>query len=140
MKTHRITPTYIASLKSNEVFVFGSNQMGIHGKGAAKQALDFGARRGMGLGHHGQTYAIPTKGPTWRNTLPINTIQGYVDEFIAHAVTHPHHTFLVTAIGCGLAGYKPEDIAPLFKQAVNIENIYLPWEFWKVLNQKDESK
>ena len=102
----------ITELKDNEVFVFGSNEAGIHGAGAAKQALEeFGAEKGKGFGWFGQSYGIPTKDYNIRS-LPLPTIEMYTGEFLRIAKTQPDITFLVTAIGCGLAGYKPKDIAP----------------------------
>ena len=125
----RITPNNITELKDNEIFVFGSNENGRHGKGAAKTALGWGAKWGQARGLQGKTYGIPTKDHSVRITLPIYKIQIYVDEFIEFAKERQDLTFLVTEIGCGLAGYKPKDIAPLFKEAKNIENIYLPEKF-----------
>lgn len=131
----RTTPNNITSLQPNEIFVFGSNEAGIHGKGAAKLALDkFGAILGQGLGLFGNTYAIPTKDQSL-NTLHLHRIQFYVNDFIEWAKYHPANTFYVTEIGCGLAGYKPKDIAPLFEKAINIQNIYLPLSFWNELNK-----
>lgn len=127
----RITNPNITKLSLLEVFVFGSNEAGIHGTGAAKQALKFGAKMGIGIGANGNTYAIPTKDKSIK-TLPLSKIKEYIDNFIEHTDIHPY-TFLVTRIGCGLAGYTPEDIAPLFRKATTKENIYLPIEFWNIL-------
>ncbi len=114
----------ITELKPNEVFVFGSNLSGIHGGGAARFAHDkFGAEMGVGVGFTGQCYAIPTKSKGITRTLEIEEIKPYVDYFIQAAKKERFKTFLVTEIGCGLAGYSPEDIAPLFKDAIDIENI-----------------
>ena len=126
--THRITPDYITSLEENEIFVFGSNLRGMHGGGAARIAYQhFGAIYGQGVGLQGQSYAIPTmQGGT-------ETIRPYVDEFIQFAKQHPEMTFLVTRIGCGIAGFDAEDIAPLFANAVDVENIHLPQDFWEIL-------
>ena len=125
----RITPPYITSLKENEIFVFGSNLQGIHAGGAARMArLHFGAETGKGTGLQGQSYAIPTmQGGT-------ETIKPYVDEFIAYARQHPDKRFYVTAIGCGIAGFEPADIAPLFAAAKEVDNISLPEEFWDQLD------
>uniref|UniRef100_A0AAU6VZ10 ADP-ribosylglycohydrolase n=1 Tax=Pseudomonas phage Arace01 TaxID=3138526 RepID=A0AAU6VZ10_9VIRU len=99
------------------VFVFGSNAAGIHGAGAAKVAWkQHGARYGKGYGHHGDTFAIPTK-DEHIETLPLPRIEQYVQGFLAYAKDHRKLTFQVTRIGCGLAGYKDKDIAPLFKDA-----------------------
>ena len=113
----RVTPEWIHDLAPNEVFVFGSNLGGMHGGGAARIAYRcFGAKMGVGVGLQGQSYAIPTMqgGP--------ETIRPYVDEFIDFARQHPETTFLVTPIGCGIAGFTPADIAPLFQDAVEVEN------------------
>ncbi len=125
---HRITPERITNLRPGEIFVFGSNLAGRHGGGAARIAVDhFGAIMGQGVGLQGQSYAIPTM------QGGVNTIQPYVDEFIRFADCHPEMTFLVTRIGCGIAGFTPEQIAPLFAAAINIPNIHLPLDFWEEL-------
>lgn len=99
------------------IFVFGSNEVGVHGAGAALSAYHgHGAKLGQGFGPAGNSFAIPTK--DWRiETLPIAVIKAYVDRFIVYARFNPDHQFQVTAIGCGLAGLKHKDIAPLFKYA-----------------------
>lgn len=127
-KKGRVTPEWIDDLQENQVFVFGSNLAGMHGGGAARVArLRFGAVMGNGVGMQGRSYAIPTmQGGT-------ETIRPYVNDFIAYAKEHPELTFLVTPIGCGIAGFEPEDIAPLFELASNVENIWLPKSFWEVL-------
>lgn len=110
------------------IFVFGSNLAGRHGAGAAKAAYDeHGAVYGNGVGRQGSSYAIPTKDRQIK-TLPLDKIKPHVDEFIEYAKKHPHLTFLVTRIGCGLAGYKDDDIAPMFKGAP--DNCLLP-EGWR---------
>ena len=130
----RITPEIISELSDNEVFVFGSNLSGIHGAGAAKLALNrFGAIWGLGSGIQGKSYAIPTKDFNVYSKLSIDKIKDYVDIFIIFAKDLNDVTFFVTEIGCGLAGYIPEDIAPLFVDAMDVENIYLPERFWKIL-------
>jgi hypothetical protein len=117
----------ITSLQPNEVFVFGSNLSGRHGKGAAKTAMRWGAKYGVGSGPMGQTYAIPTKAVSVYQTLPLERIHSYVLEFLQYAKSHPELSFLVTEIGCGLAGYKPKDIAPMFKGFS--DNVILPERF-----------
>lgn len=129
----RTTPENITKLKYYEVFVFGSNLSGRHGLGAAKTALKWGARWGQASGIQGQTYGIPTKDAFISRTLTIHEIKPYVDEFIIYAKENPNTIFLVTEIGCGLAGLKPNQIAPLFKEAVSVPNIYLPNRFWHKL-------
>lgn len=124
----RITPEFISDLKNNEIFVFGSNLAGAHGGGAARIAAErFGAVMGQGVGLQGQSYAIPTM------QGGVNTILPYVDEFLSFAKQHPELIFLVTKIGCGIAGFTPTQIAPLFASAVELENVYLPMDFWKEL-------
>ncbi|WP_195334345.1 A1S_2505 family phage non-structural protein [Bacteroides salyersiae] len=128
----RITPNHITELKPNEIFVFGSNLQGYHGGGAARLAMNqWGAVWGQGTGLQGQTYTIPTM------QGGIGTIRPYIDQFIKFAQNDPERTFLVTEIGCGIAGFRPADIAPLFKNAINIPNIWLPQRFWEIL-QKEE--
>ena len=124
MYSRRFTPERISELAENEIFVFGSNLAGAHGGGAARLAYrKFGAVWGEGVGLHGRTYAIPTM------QGGVQTIKPYVDEFIRFAKEHPSLTFLVTRIGCGIAGFQDRDIAPLFKAAINVENIILPKGF-----------
>ena len=125
---NRITPERITQLQPNEIFVFGSNLAGRHAGGAARLAVDcFGAIMGQGVGLQGQSYAIPTM------QGGVNTIQPYVDEFLRFADCHPEMTFLVTRIGCGIAGFTPAEIAPLFAAATSLPNIHLPLDFWKEL-------
>ena len=125
---NRITPSYIENLQADEIFVFGSNLSGQHGGGAAFLAYKkWGSIWGQGVGLQGQTYGIPTM------QGGIDTIAPYVDEFIRFAQSHPELVFLVTEIGCGIAGFRPEEIAPLFKEAVKVNNIYLPQRFWNIL-------
>lgn len=126
----------ITKLELNEVFVFGSNEAGRHGKGAAKQAMKFGAIYGNPEGHQGSTYAIPTK-DSRLNPLPIYKIKVYVDRFIWYAQIKHMCKFYVTKIGCGLAGYTPEQIAPLFKEALYLDNVILPEDFIKSISKSN---
>ena len=127
---NRITDDFITDLDPDEVFVFGSNLRGFHGGGAAAAShMYFGAVWGQGVGLQGQSYAIPTM------QGGVETIAPYVDEFIEYAKNHPEKRFLVTEIGCGIAGFTPDEIAPLFKAAVTINNITLPSRFWEVLER-----
>lgn len=119
----------ITHLKPNEIFVFGSNQSGRHGKGAAKTALKWGAKWGQAEGLQGKTYGIPTKDHSVRRVLSVDEISVYTQRFIEFARNNPQLRFLVTEIGCGLAGYKPKDIAPLFKEALELKNVVLPKRF-----------
>ena len=124
MEQKRTTPEFITELQPGDIFVFGSNLQGMHGGGAARVAYrNFGAIMGQGVGLQGQSYAIPTM------QGGVETIRPYVDEFIAFAKEHPELTFLVTRIGCGIAGFTDEDIAPLFAEAQGVDNIVLP-EGW----------
>ena len=129
----RTTPDDIKKLEQEQIFVFGSNLSGRHGKGAAKTALGWGAKWGQAAGLQGRTYGIPTKDASIRRTLTVTEIEPFVDEFIEFAKNNPDMIFLVTEIGCGLAGHKQKDIAPLFLDAVDVENIYLPSKFWHKL-------
>jgi hypothetical protein len=131
--SNRITPEHIRKLTNNEVFVFGSNESGRHGLGAAKTALGWGAKWGQAEGLQGRTYGIPTKDSSVRRTLSVIEIKPYVDRFIRFAKDNPNLIFLVTEVGCGLAGMRPKEIAPLFNDAINIENIHLPARFWHKL-------
>lgn len=129
MYNRRYTPEKITSLSENEIFVFGSNLAGAHGGGAARLAYDrFGAVWGEGVGLYGQSYAIPTM------QGGVETIKPYVDDFIRFAKENTTLTFLVTRIGCGIAGFYDEEIAPLFKKSIDVENIILPQEFAELLD------
>ena len=122
------TPGYITDLQADEVFCFGSNKEGMHGGGAAYVAFrQFGAVMGCGVGLRGQSYAIPTM------QGGVETIKPYVNEFIEFAKAHPELFFYVTRIGCGIAGFKDKEIAPLFSEALDVPNICLPESFVKVL-------
>ena len=124
----RISSEFINKLENNEIFVFGSNLEGRHGGGAARVAYNkFGAIWGQGVGLQGQSYGIPTMHGG------IDVIKPYVEEFIDFAKAHPELKFLVTRIGCGIAGFSDDEMAPLFKDAIEIENIYLPKSFYYVL-------
>lgn len=127
----RITPDKISSLAPGEVFVFGSNLAGFHGGGASLVAHSlFGAEIGNGDGPQGNSYAIPTM------LGGVDAIRPYVDRFIRYAREHSDKTFLVIQIGCGVAGFYPDDIAPLFASAVDVENIHLPRSFWDCLDNQ----
>jgi hypothetical protein len=117
-------------LAPNEVFVFGSNLEGMHGGGAAAAAMRFfGAVWGQGVGLQGQSYGIPTMHGG------IEEIRPYVDEFIEFARKHPELTFLVTRIGCGIAGFTDMQIAPLFIYALEMSNVVLPKSFVEILKK-----
>ncbi len=124
----RFTPDNIKELAPDEIFVFGSNLAGHHGGGAARVALDrFGAQWGQGEGIQGQSYAIPTM------QGGVETIKPYVDRFLDLAYEWDQNTFLVTRIGCGIAGFTPEQIAPLFDRALDMYNVVLPRDFYDIL-------
>jgi len=124
MYNRKYTPERITELKPNEIFVFGSNLAGLHSGGAARLAFEcFGAVWGQGVGLQGQSYAIPTM------QGGVETIKPYVDKFTDFAKQHQEYKFLVTRIGCGIAGFKNEEIAPLFAKAYYIRNIIMPEEF-----------
>ena len=128
MYSREFTPDFIKELKENEIFVFGSNLAGAHGGGAARVALDkFGAEWGKGVGLQGQCYAIPTM------QGGVETIRPYVDDFIAFAQEHPEMKFYVTRIGCGIAGFRDSEIAPLFRASLPLENVILPRSFVMLL-------
>ena len=124
MSQKRTTPEFITELQPGEIFVFGSNLQGAHAGGAARIAYNnFGAIWGQGVGLQGQSYGIPTM------QGGVETVRPYVNEFIQFAKDHPELTFLVTRIGCGIAGFTDAEMAPLFEKAHNIENVILP-EGW----------
>ena len=116
MDRNRITPDNIQELAPNEIFVFGST-------------CKFGAIEGLGVGPQGQCYAIPTM------QGPVESIKPYVDHFVRYAKLNGNQVFLVTKIGCGIAGFTVEEIAPLFAEATKLSNIKLPREFWEVLEK-----
>ena len=125
----------ITHLEPDEIFVFGSNLEGIHAGGAAKVAVEkFGAKMGQGVGIQGQSYAIPTM------QGGIETIKPYVDDFIDLAYEWDQNTFYVTRIGCGIAGFKDEEIAPLFDRAYDLYNVRLPKSFADIIRKNRELK
>jgi len=124
---NRVTPYQIKHLQEGEIFVFGSNPQGLHNGGAAAEAMSrFGAVWGQAEGLQGQSYAIPS-------TCPIEQMKDTVNRFAAFAKQHPELKFLVTCIGCGLAGHRVDEVAPLFRNCIYLENVALPVEFWKFL-------
>ena len=124
MHNRRFTPNNISYVENNEIFVFGSNLKGLHGGGAARIAYKmFGAEWGKGVGMQGKCYAIPTMHGG------VEVIKPYVEDFIEFTLSHKEYTFLVTRIGCGIAGFSANEIAPLFAKAIEIENILLPEDF-----------
>lgn len=116
------------------IFVFGSNLAGRHGLGAALYAMrNCGAVYGCPVGMQGNSYAIPTKDENLK-TLPLEDIEIYVSKFILYAKNNPEKEFALTPIGCGLAGYSYEDIAPMFVDSS--PNVIIPKEFKEVLNDR----
>jgi hypothetical protein len=112
-----------------EIFVFGSNLLGIHKKGAALTALqNHGAILGQGIGLQGNSYAIPTK-ENPRRSLSLISINKFVADFLMYAAHTPEHCYMVTPIGCGLAGWRPVQIAPMFNLVFDLKNVKLPKEF-----------
>jgi len=119
------SPSRIGALQPDEIFVFGSNSSGHHGAGAAAQAQrDFGAVWGEGHGLHGHSYAIDTMSG-------LHVLEREIGAFVDFAETRPELTFLVTEIGCGIAGYTPADVAPLFTRVPL--NLRLPESFIREL-------
>lgn len=124
---NKVTPDKITDLDPNEIFVFGSNKSGLHLGGAAAFALEnFGAEMGVGEGLTGQCYALPTM-------EGIESFKEAVDKFEECVKEYPKLEFLITAVGCGIAGYTPEEVAPLFKRISTYSNVSLPISFWNVL-------
>ncbi len=130
--SNRITPDFIYSLNSNEIFVFGCRNSGRHFDGASAYAMEhFGAVMGQREGIQGQSYAIPTIG----GTIGLADIRESVNRFTEYAAANPGLYFLVTPIGCGGGGWSPRKIAPLFSEASKLWNVSLPMAFWKELNK-----
>ncbi len=131
----RVTDEKTSKLAENEVFVFGSNLAGIHGAGAARFAMDnFGAEYGVGEGFTGQCWALPTKNKDIQ-VRDLLSIDKSIYKLREAVVANPDKFFIITAIGCGLAGLKAEDIAPTFEDFLEFENISLPQSFIDVLNK-----
>ncbi len=127
----RYTPDNISSLGEDEIYVFGSNLAGNHAGGAARVALErFGAVMGQGVGIQGRSYAIPTM------QGGVESIRPYVDDFFELAEEWDQTTFLVTRIGCGIAGFTDEEIAPLFDRALDMYNVVLPESFVRILQAR----
>ncbi|MBO7277514.1 MAG: hypothetical protein J6U84_06080 [Bacteroidales bacterium] len=133
MYNRRFTPNEITNLENNEIFVFGSNLQGLHAGGAARLAYQkFGAQWGKGVGMQGKSYGIPTMHGG------VEKIKPYVDEFIEFALSNKEYTFLVTRIGCGIAGFTANEIAPLFAKLIDAENVLLPNDFVAVIEKEEE--
>lgn len=131
----KYTPENITSLEEDDIFVFGSNLAGMHAGGAARVAYErFGAIWGQGVGIQGQSYAIPTM------QGGVDTIKPYVDDFIKLAREWDQNTFYVTRIGCGIAGFTDEEIAPLFADVLELYNVRLPESFVKIIERNNDRK
>lgn len=129
------TPENITDLGPDDIFVFGSNLQGDHAGGAARVAYDrFGAIRGQGVGIQGQSYAIPTM------QGGIETIRPYVEQFTDLAREWDQNTFYVTRIGCGIAGFTDEEIAPLFDEAYDLYNVRLPKSFAEIIERNRQKE
>jgi len=122
------TPDNIISVEQDEIFVFGSNDAGRHGRGAAKVALSFGAKYGRGEGLQGNSYAIPTKDRNLK-VKSLFDIQISINTFLKFVEDHAELHFLLTKVGCGEAKYTIDQIAPLFKKGRHLTNLSYPQEF-----------
>lgn len=128
----KYTPENITELEPDDIFVFGSNLEGMHLGGAARMAVEkFGAIMGLGVGIQGQSYAIPTM------QGGVDTIKPYVDQFIDLAREWDQNTFYITRIGCGIAGFRDEEIAPLFRDALSLYNVRLPRRWVEILQNEE---
>ena len=127
----RISSSKITQVEDDEVFVFGSNTQGAHGGGAARAAMNWGAIYGQAYGLQGKTFAIPTVDFTKSGKMAVSEIKKYVDKFLDFTLEHKDKKFLVTEIGCGIAGFKIEEMAELFREALKdkYDNVYLPQRF-----------
>ena len=127
----RYTPDNITELAPDEIFVFGSNLAGHHMGGAARTAMErFGAEWGQGEGIQGQSYAIPTMFGS------VEEVKPYVDRFLDLAYEWDENTFLVTRVGCGIAGFTPDQIAPLFDRVADMYNVVLPRDFYEIIMRR----
>lgn len=129
-KKHTPDPIDPSTMGPNDIFVFGSNTEGNHAGGAARVAVNYyGAINGQARGLQGNSYAIVTLDYTGEEPITTKEINTEVDEFLIFAKQHPKLIFWTTKIGCGISGYKIEDIAPLFKGKKIPNNVILPIEF-----------
>jgi len=133
----RYTKDKIKSLDQSEIIVFASNLAGKHHvKSVIPEALQFGALPGKGIGLQGNTYAIPTTCADLKSKVPLTIIRNHIAVFVDFAELNPHLKFYVTKLGCGCAGasrYDIHQIAPLFVDAVTVENIFMPKEFFDIV-------
>lgn len=135
----KITPESITSLEPNQIFVFGSNTEGRHGKGAALLARQkFGAIYGKAIGLQGQSYAIITKNlAKGERSFPLHSIRAQLIELFGHAEWDQSKEYLITKIGCSLAGYTVKEIVSCFKGLEIPSNVALPQEFWDIINKTE---
>ena len=133
----RVSEKHIDKLEDDEVFVFGSNTEGMHAGGAARMAMNWGGIYGKAFGLQGKTFAIPTIDYTRSGKMSIDEIKKYVDEFLDFTIKNKDKKFLVTEIGCGIAGFKVSEIAPLFRKALEYSNVYLPERFINYLKENN---
>lgn len=133
----RVSAKHIDKLEDDEVFVFGSNTEGMHAGGAARMAMNWGAVYGKAFGLQGKTFAIPTVDYTRSGKMSVDEIKKYVDEFLDFTIKNKDKKFLVTEIGCGIAGFKVSEIAPLFRKALEYSNVYLPERFINYLKENN---
>lgn len=133
----RVSAKNIDKLEDDEVFVFGSNTEGMHAGGAARMAMNWGAVYGKAFGLQGKTFAIPTVDYTRSGKMSVDEIKKYVDEFLDFTIKNKDKKFLVTEIGCGIAGFKVSEIAPLFRKALEYSNVYLPERFINYLKENN---
>lgn len=133
----RVSAKHIDKLEDDEVFVFGSNTEGMHAGGAARMAMNWGAIYGKAFGLQGKTFAIPTVDYRRSGKMGVDEIKKYVDEFLDFTIKNKDKKFLVTEIGCGIAGFKVSEIAPLFRKALEYNNVYLPERFINYLKENN---
>lgn len=133
----RVSAKHIDKLEDDEVFVFGSNTEGMHAGGAARMAMEWGAIYGKAFGLQGKTFAIPTVDYRRSVKMGVDEIKKYVDEFLDFTIKNKDKKFLVTEIGCGIAGFKVSEIAPLFRKALEYNNVYLPERFINYLKENN---
>lgn len=133
----RITPEIITHPSQDENVLIGTNEAGIHGAGIARAAMNWGARMGQGFGPMSNCFGLPTK--DWQiQTLPLEEIERYVKRYLAWTKLQRNFKwkYMITPIGCGLAGYEPVDIAPMFEECLNNRKFWLPKSFIEVITNK----
>jgi len=135
----RISASYITALNPGEIFVFGSNLSGIHGAGAAYTAYHrFGAELGVGEGLRGQSYAFPTVYYDIERSLTLDEIAVHAKRFLECVAERTDLQFLLTQVGCNLAGYTPQQMAPLFAEGFGLTNLFFPLSFYQVLVSNED--